>query len=46
MVCNVQEQEEFSFILEFRIALKMLVYPLGDGIVGQDVSSFTLADTD
>ena len=46
MVCNLLEQEELSFILEFRPELKFCVYPFDDGIVGHDVSSLELANTD
>ena len=46
MVCNFPEQEEFPFILEFRIALKLPVYPFEYGIVGHDVISLDLSKTD
>ena len=46
MVLNVPEWEEFPFILYLILALKLLVYPFGDGIVVHDVSSLDLANTD
>ena len=46
MVYNLPEQEEFSFILEFRIVLKLPVYPFDYGIVGHDVISLALSETD
>ena len=46
MACNFSEQEEFPFILEFRVALKLTVYTFDYGIVGRDVISLTLSETE
>ena len=46
MVFNFPEQEEFLFILDFRITLKLPVYPFDYGIVGHDVISLALSETD
>ena len=46
MVCNFLEQEELPFILEFIIALKLPVYTFDYGIVGRDVISLALSETE
>ena len=46
MVCNFSEQEELPFILELRIALKLPVYNFDYGIVGHDVISLALSETE
>ena len=43
MVCDVLEQKWLSFILKFRLALKLCVYLFDDGILVHDISSLELS---